>query len=126
MKSKIFEYELEIYKRQIIFAINVSYDKLMQYMVDVLEFPDDCITTEVITSGKCVLFSNGYHLLWVNTGLGKEYQQQVLVHELFHLTCHIMNDIGCMMDDSNQENYAYLQEYLFKIATGKKQQNIQP
>ena len=39
MKSKIFIYDLEIYKRRIVFAINVPYEKMVLYMERNIDFP---------------------------------------------------------------------------------------
>lgn len=114
MKSKIFIYDLEIYKRRIVFAINVSYNKMIRYMKDNIDLPPDVIPESNPTSqGKCILFQNGWHVVWVRNRLKKKEQTEVLLHELFHLTCHIMQEVGCPMTE-NQEEYAYLYEFLFK------------
>ena len=37
---------------------------------------------------------------------------KVLLHELFHATCGIMQQVGISLDDESEEAYAYLFEYL--------------
>ena len=67
----------------------------------------------ITSQGKCILFHNGWHVVWVNSGMDKTQQLEVLLHELFHLTFHIMSEVGCKQDEE-LEPYAYLYEFLFK------------
>jgi len=59
-------------------------------------------------------------------------QQAVLIHELFHLTCRVMNDVGIALSDDSEEAYAYYLQYLSKetmrtllIKTGYASKQVQ-
>jgi hypothetical protein len=38
-----------------------------------------------------------------------------IVHEVFHLTCDTLRNVGCSLTEESEEAYAYLNEYLSKV-----------
>jgi hypothetical protein len=47
--------------------------------------------------------------------LPTDFQDGTLVHEVFHITCAILRNVGVSFSNDSEEAYAYLNEYLYKV-----------
>ena len=70
--------------------------------------------------GTCAL-SNGHIVVFVHTD-DKRYihHHAVLIHELFHATCHILHKRGVKLTDDSEEAFAYLLSYITEQVMGNE------
>lgn len=65
-------------------------------------------------SGKAILFPHNKMVLW-QRGKPKSIEDlAVLNHEIFHITCFILERVGLPLSKKSDEAYAYLLQYLTK------------
>ena len=62
------------------------------------------------TPGHTILFPDGSIVILLNQNARDNYP--IIAHEAFHATEFVMEYIGCKLDDSSSEPYAYLLTYI--------------
>lgn len=65
-------------------------------------------------NGYTIVLDNGATIIWVDEMIDDVNEMfRVLIHEIYHAVQGIYRSIGVYPNSSNEECYAYLQEYLF-------------
>lgn len=61
----------------------------------------------------CYFEKDGVYLIWMPVMPEQIAQYGVLVHEIFHFVCRFLSERGLVMNDSSEEAYTYLAEYVY-------------
>ena len=112
MKGKGFIIEYQIYP----FALYVSFGQedaevVKQLKKQGVRTPDDF---KVLGNGRCIMYSEGATMIRMHTIPKSPSAYGILQHEIFHAVDFLFNRIGIKLDESSNEAYAYLIEYLTK------------
>jgi hypothetical protein len=122
--SDLFSITLDIYKIDILVAINYSDRKLLKAFDPNMkkeEFDEhyDGFKEPTVRARWCVS-NGGWHVLRF-----KEVPSPgELAHECFHAVSYILRNISINLNDTSEEAYAYLLEYLIEKITGVIKKSI--
>lgn len=65
-------------------------------------------------NARCVMFESGQTVIRLKSMPSKPYEYGWLQHEIFHAVDFLFNRIGITLNESSNEAYAYMIEYLTK------------
>ncbi len=114
MKGHGFVVNLQVYPFDILVWFG-STDSMGKWLKKYLAKEDvEALLSHEFRKGKCAMLPTGQTVLWLPRVPQDAGDMATLSHEIFHAVCFILDKIGMRLDDSSEEAYAYLIQYVSK------------
>lgn len=112
MKGRCFIIEYNIYPFNVLFSFGQDDKEVIKLLKKQgVKEPGDC---SIPGNGRCIMYVEGATIVRMKNTPKTPRDYGILQHEIFHAVDFLFNRIGIRLNESSNEAYAYLIEYLTK------------